>query len=95
MFYLAARDLLYADLSDRIVYTRPLLHHGRVLDLSFVGGQIELFHIPANAEVCAILVFGMVHIKDSLLLVKKGTSYRGGSRFFSHYLSDPLPYNCK
>ena len=43
MFYLAARDLLYADFSNRIVYTRPLLHHGRVLDLSFVVDKLSCF----------------------------------------------------
>ena len=36
-------------------------------------------------------VCGMVHIKEPLLLIGKGCPC-GGSGYFSHYLSGPLPY---
>ena len=40
---------------------------------------------------CAIC--GMVHIKYSLLLIKKSSLCIGGTGFFSGYLSGPLPYS--
>ena len=38
-------------------------------------------------------VCGMVHIKDSLLLIEKSSSSSDGSRFFYRYLNGPTPYN--
>ena len=43
-----------------------------------------------KAVVCIILC-GMMHIKEPLLLIRK-SSLCGSSRFLSHYLSGPLPY---
>ena len=39
------------------------------------------------------LIFGMVHIKDPLLLIEKSIPCSGCSGFFSRYLSGPLPYD--
>ena len=41
-----------------------------------------------KAVVCAILPVGMVHIKESLLLIGK-SSLCGGSGFLSHYQNGP------
>ena len=43
-----------------------------------------------KAVVCAIL-YGMMHIKEPLLLIGK-SSPCGGGGFLSRYLSGPLPY---
>ena len=39
-------------------------------------------------------VYGMVHIKEPLLLIGKSSPCSGGTGFFSLYLSGPLPYVC-
>ena len=55
-----------------------------VIGLIHHGGTIELF-LP---------VCGMMHIKEPLLLIGKSNPC-GGSGFFSHYKSGPLPCVCK
>ena len=37
-------------------------------------------------------VFGMVHIKEPLLLIEKVPYAEAAAGFFSHHLSAPLPY---
>ena len=65
------------------------------------GGPTVLFLIPASApqlvnEGCGMCypVCGMVHIKEPLLLIRKGSPCSGGSRFLL-LLGGPLQYNCK
>ena len=67
----------------------PILH----------GGHIELFLVPASAPrlvsqrpgMC-YPACGVVHIKESLLLIEKSNPCSGGTGFLSRSLSGPLPY---
>ena len=54
----------------------------RVIGSIPIGGPIELFLVPASApRVTGVTVFGMVHIKEPLLLIEKNSPYIGGSGF--------------
>ena len=67
---------------------------GRRIDPSW-GGPIGLFLVPASAprlvQQC-YPVCGMVHIKEPLLLIDKGSLCGGSGFHLSPYLSGSLPY---
>ena len=69
---------------------------GRRINPSW-GGPIELFLVPTQCSttgvtktVVCVILSGMMHIKEPLLLIVK-SSLCGGSGF-PLSLSDPLPY---
>ena len=70
---------------------------GRRIDPSW-GGPIELFFFqPVLHDWCNkgcgmyYPVYGMVHIKEPLLLIER-VAHVVAAGFLSHYLSGPLPY---
>ena len=54
-------------------------------------GLVLLCYDWCNKGMC-YPVFGIVHIQEPLLLIRKSSHVVAIVGFFSHYLSGPLPY---
>ena len=76
---------------------------GRISAHGAVGHQIDLFLTPASApqlvfQSCGMCypIYGMVHIKDPLLLIEKSSPCSGRIRFPEwSFTICPTPYNYK
>ena len=79
-----------------IILLITIIHRYSLLLFLIYGRPIELFLVPASASQFSVTktsvypVCRMVHIKDSLLLIRKNTQYKVvAAGFLSHYLSGP------